>query len=105
MAGAGDRKLGVLVPQAQPLAGGDEGAQAFAASERLGGLRVLSLALNSLGDEGALALAASPTLADLTGLELRGNRLGKQAQEALTARFGSRVRLKDWKVPRGQPEP
>jgi hypothetical protein len=85
----------------------DAGARALAESPYLSRLQRLDLASNGIGDDGATALAESPSLANLEMLDLswRGypgflegpipNRISRPVQDALRARFGARVCLKD----------
>lgn len=71
---------------------GAEGARALAAAP-LARLRRLDLSGSGLGDEGALALAHSPFLDALECLNLGPLDVSPKTREALTARFGARVKL------------
>lgn len=71
---------------------GAEGARALAAAP-LARLRRLDLSGSDLGDEGALALAHSPFLDALEWLNLGPLDVSPKTREALTARFGARVKF------------
>ena len=71
----------------------DAGAEAIADSPHFAGMEWLHLAENGITDTGGLALAHSPHLTRVRGLDLNRNEFGPAAREALTARYGTSLRL------------
>jgi uncharacterized protein (TIGR02996 family) len=71
----------------------DPDAQALAKLANVTGLRYLDLSDNALGTLGARALAASPHLQSLECLRLHRTSIGKPGRDALTQRFGDRVKF------------
>jgi uncharacterized protein (TIGR02996 family) len=72
---------------------GDAGAEVVAGSPVLSSVRWLQLPQNHISDRGAIALAESPHLDEVGSLDLSRNAIGARGKEALTKRFGNRVRL------------
>jgi len=72
---------------------GDTGAEVVAGSPVMVNVRWLELGENHITDGGAIALAESPFLAGVQSLDLSRNEIGPKGKEALTQRFGGRVRV------------
>jgi uncharacterized protein (TIGR02996 family) len=71
----------------------DAGAEVVASSPVLSQVRWLELAENHISDRGAIALAESQYLDEVGALDLSRNAIGATGKDALTKRFGDRVRL------------
>jgi uncharacterized protein (TIGR02996 family) len=69
------------------------GARAIGGCGALASLRTLLLSGCQIGDRGAWSLVHAPALEKLQLLDLTDNGIGADAKEALSERFGNRVRL------------